>query len=738
MSAANLVHLFAPESRQPPEATGAAAFVELAVRRTELLLRLWMLHGLHSTRVRPGVEDLDLVSDTEALYLLTRRLPGDLAHDLLTEELTGITTRLDASGCAPTADDPLACALLEITTRIHASPLARDLLVVLLSVAAAPPLGRVMHFAAGKRQITVAFLTELLSSTPRYRAATTADSVEAACQLHRNGLIDLEPTRAPCPSLCPVHLSSALLLDALRPVSPVRTRATRGDGWRVEAAPAERAPLCLEPDSLKCIRRRLAAGHQPGLVVVHGGERSCDTHHVGAALAAERRGVRVCVDLARLQSMSVEAAAERLRQARREAVLRRGLVCLEHGEVLDTRSETLAQTGVGPSTWLAEVLAQWLVEGAGEEVWLLCGEVLHGDLTRLGVPVIEIELTPTHQQTRAAYWAALVAHGGVRVDATVDVDALLSTYQLSAAEQRAVLRRARRDAEVISSQSVHQAAAEVAPEPFNGMARRVALEFVGEDLKLPQASSRQFDELIAFARHGDADRTLLGERFKMSYGRAVAALFTGPPGTGKTMGAAVLARELGRALYQVNLAQLTSKWVGETEKNLERLFEQAEREAERIVLLLDEADSIASKRTSEVRGANDKHANNVTNFLLQRLESFAGTVVMTTNNTAAIDPALMRRLQFQIEFPAPDSETRQALWARLLPEPLCSDEASVVELAERWELTGGTLKNALRRAAVRAAAHRVPLDFPLLHRACIAELRQQGHLVRDLAEDRAR
>jgi SpoVK/Ycf46/Vps4 family AAA+-type ATPase len=163
----------------------------------------------------------------------------------------------------------------------------------------------------------------------------------------------------------------------------------------------------------------------------------------------------------------------------------------------------------------------------------------------------------------------------------------------------------------------------------------------------------------------------------------------------------VIATELGIALYRVDLSQIVSKWVGETEKNLARLF--AEARHGHAVLLFDEADSLFGKRT-EVKSANDRYANLEVNFLLQKLDHFDGIAILTTNALTGIDEAFLRRLQFRVDFDAPDADARVELWRRHLPaaEHLAGD-VDLDDIAERWEFSGGNIRNAAIRAAFLAA-----------------------------------
>ncbi|MBK9070105.1 MAG: ATP-binding protein [Myxococcales bacterium] len=217
-----------------------------------------------------------------------------------------------------------------------------------------------------------------------------------------------------------------------------------------------------------------------------------------------------------------------------------------------------------------------------------------------------------------------------------------------------------------------------------------------------------------------------GFAVKLPYGGAVTALLAGPPGTGKTMSAALIAHELGRPLFRVDLARVVSKYIGETEKQLARLFDEAE--ASGAILLFDEADALFAKRT-DVKSSNDRHANLEVNFLLQRLETFGGVVLLTTNHEHLIDAAFKRRLRYRVALPAPDLRERTLLWERLMPAeaPLASD-VDLPGLAARFPLTGGHMLNALVRAASRALAAGSAITQAQLIESCHLEQAASGRV----------
>lgn len=232
------------------------------------------------------------------------------------------------------------------------------------------------------------------------------------------------------------------------------------------------------------------------------------------------------------------------------------------------------------------------------------------------------------------------------------------------------------------------------------------------ELVLPDEVIDTLRDMIAMVRERAQILERWGYQRHLGISRGVAALFSGEPGTGKTMAASVVASELGLELVRIDLSAVVSKYVGETEKNLAKIFDEAQ--DAHAMLLFDEADSLFGKRT-ELKTAQDRFANLEVNYILQRMESFDGVSVLTTNAESSIDPALQRRLNFRIRFPEPEIEEREKLWRQLLPPATdLHDRVDFRALAERFDMTGGYIKNAVVRAAViaaRAGRAMVPEDL---------------------------
>jgi hypothetical protein len=257
-------------------------------------------------------------------------------------------------------------------------------------------------------------------------------------------------------------------------------------------------------------------------------------------------------------------------------------------------------------------------------------------------------------------------------------------------------------------------------------ARRVDRLATWADLVLPSDIMDSLRELVGRVRHRRTVFEAWGMGRTMATSRGLTALFQGQPGTGKTLVAGVIARELGLDLYQVDLSKVMSKWIGETERNLSTIFDAAE--DGQVILLFDEADSLFAKRT-EVRSSNDRYANLEVNYLLQRLDSFEGIAILTTNAGGAIDPAFKRRLSFRLSFPFPDEDTRAELWRTHLPSELPRAGTLVFEqLARKYQLSGGYIRNACLRAAFLAAQEETALHQHHLERAVALEFAELGKL----------
>ena len=244
------------------------------------------------------------------------------------------------------------------------------------------------------------------------------------------------------------------------------------------------------------------------------------------------------------------------------------------------------------------------------------------------------------------------------------------------------------------------------------------------ELKLPKP---QYEQLRRICRMVEAREEVMeqwGFGRKFSYGNGISVLFYGAPGTGKTMAAQVLATELGRPLYRVDLSQLISKYIGETQKNIGKVFDEADRCD--CILLFDEADAIFTRR-SDVSDAQDRYSNAETAYLLQRIEQYAGISVLATNLLQNFDEAFRRRISYMVHFPMPDASLRKELWEEIFPADTPVDpEVDTCLLAQAFEISGAAIKNAAMHGALEAASEHSPVKMKHLLAGIQNEYSKQG------------
>ena len=261
------------------------------------------------------------------------------------------------------------------------------------------------------------------------------------------------------------------------------------------------------------------------------------------------------------------------------------------------------------------------------------------------------------------------------------------------------------------------------------LARKITPRYGWDDIILPDDQLTMLRELVATVRGRPLvlDEWGVGQKLVPSAG--ITALFAGPPGTGKTMAAEVIAAELGLDLYKIDLSSVVSKYIGETEKNLEKIFNEAQNS--NAILFFDEADAIFGKR-SEVKDAHDRYANIEISYLLQRMEAYDGVTILATNLRANLDEAFTRRLQFAVDFPFPEEDDRLRIWQTLFPPDVPREpDLDFALLARRFKLTGGNIRNIIVSAAYLAAADGRQVTMEHLLYGTRRELQKMGRLVNE-------
>lgn len=242
---------------------------------------------------------------------------------------------------------------------------------------------------------------------------------------------------------------------------------------------------------------------------------------------------------------------------------------------------------------------------------------------------------------------------------------------------------------------------------LDDLAQRIEPKAGWDDLVLPDAQKQTLRQAVAHVRHRRQVYEHWGLADKSNRGLGISALLAGVSGTGKTMAAEVVSGELALDLYRIDLSSVVSKYIGETEKNLRRIFDAAEEAS--AILLFDEADALFGKR-SEVKDSHDRYANIEVSYLLQRMETYAGLSILTTNLKSALDTAFLRRIRFIVQFPFPDAEQRNEIWSRIYPGTIPTNDLRYEKLS-RLNVTGGNIKNIAMNAAFLAAEANEPVSM---------------------------
>jgi len=327
---------------------------------------------------------------------------------------------------------------------------------------------------------------------------------------------------------------------------------------------------------------------------------------------------------------------------------------------------------------------------------------------------------PSAREQRDA-WVQVLATTPLADHAAAAAQALAGNFDLNLRDIGQGLGLARAGAqEKLDQPQVWRACRKLTQPRLDQLAQRLEPKATWDHLVLPdeaigllrQVADQVRDRFRVYEEWGYAER--------MTRGLGISALFAGESGTGKTMAAEVIASELDLALYRIDLSAVVSKYIGETEKNLRRLFDAAEQGG--AILLFDEADALFGKR-SEVKDSHDRYANIEINYLLQRMEAFSGLAILATNMKSALDNAFMRRLRFIINFPYPGPAERHRMWERALPAHV-PHEALDFQRLSKLGLSGGNIHSIALNAAFMAAARGTPLTQAMLMTAARSELRK--------------
>ena len=364
---------------------------------------------------------------------------------------------------------------------------------------------------------------------------------------------------------------------------------------------------------------------------------------------------------------------------------------------------------------------------AGDKLWEPADALRGVDFLRFELPL------PGHGERLELWSRALDGDGAAGVEpgelAELAVKFRLSGGQIRDASATAASLARRRAAGNgrVSLDDLYAACRLQSNRKLGELARKITPCYRWDDIVLPRDRMRQLREICNMVKHRARVYEDWGFGARLSLGKGLNVLFSGPSGTGKTMAAEILAGELGLDLYKIDLSAVVSKYIGETEKNLARIFDEAE--TSNAILFFDEADALFGKR-SEVRDSHDRYANVELSYLLQRMEEYQGVAILATNLRKNMDDAFVRRMHFSVDFPFPDQHSRRRIWTGIWPRQLPrSAELDLDSMARRFEIAGGHIRNIAVSASFLAAEDGGRVDTSHLLRAARREYQKMGKVM---------
>ena len=460
------------------------------------------------------------------------------------------------------------------------------------------------------------------------------------------------------------------------------------------------------------------------------GKQGTGRRRMAEALASQTGASLLTVDLDLAQALTPEVDLDEIvKLICREARLRNAILYLDEFDVIsqDPRHKRFLKR-------FGEQLEGVAIMAGTKPSSSLAGELR-------GVVVLPFPV-PTFAERRTC-WQRGLAAADVRIEESM-LSALAGRFRLTENQITDALETARTEAmwrvaqlEPLSSRTsskvqpttkdLFAAARRQTRTELASLARKIESVQTWDDLVLPEDAMSQLREIVLRVVHRHQVLGEWGFDRKLSSGKGVNALFAGSSGTGKTMAAEVIANELGLELYKIDLAGVVSKYIGETEKNLERIFNAAEHA--NAILFFDEADALFGKR-SEVHDAHDRYANIEVAYLLQKMEQYEGISLLATNLRQNMDEAFVRRLAFIVQFPVPNTESRHRIWQGIWPKEIAlNDDVDLESIARQFKLSGGNIKNIALAAAFHAAADGGRISMSHLVRATRREFQKMGKVL---------
>jgi SpoVK/Ycf46/Vps4 family AAA+-type ATPase len=348
------------------------------------------------------------------------------------------------------------------------------------------------------------------------------------------------------------------------------------------------------------------------------------------------------------------------------------------------------------------------------------------------VSFVRIEFPRPTYAERVQLWG-IALDGNTSSGADVDMTAVANKFRFTggqikdaAVTARNLARWREPDSSHVTMTDLYTACRLQSNRALATLAQKITPHYRWDDIVLPTDRLEQLREICNYVKYRAQVYDEWGFDRKLSLGKGLNCLFAGPSGTGKTMAAEIMANELALDLYKIDLSAVVSKYIGETEKNLARIF--AEAETSNAILFFDEADALFGRR-SEVRDSHDRYANIEISYLLQRMEEYEGIVILATNLRKNMDDAFVRRMHFTVEFPFPDERNRRHIWEKIWPDDTPRrPDLNLDVMARRFEMAGGNIRNVALAAAFLAADDGGSIGMTHLIRATKREFQKMGRL----------
>jgi hypothetical protein len=597
-----------------------------------------------------------------------------------------------------TEEGGLDARLAEAAARLGLSDLEREALGVCAAPELSPRYGRLYAYLHDDvtRKLASPRLVGRLLAGPDTPETEVLDCFASDAPLRARGAVRVLDTGGPVP-LAERQIKTADRLAAFLLGSALDEPSRDGRLRRLDIPPHDpgRPATVAELRALLAIESRLP-------IVVAGPDAP-------ALLAVALERPLVLLDVTRV------VEPEALLDAELAAALAGAELCFDGLDRLDPGERVRVQSA------LAARSGRCIVCAAARET-----AVALGDTTVL---VVDVPL-PTLAERRVV-WAAF---SGTEEVGEVAAKFRLSVGQIADGAEAARLAAASRGEGAVASTDLDLGARQASSTRIGELATRLEPAFGWDDLVLPERQCEVLTSISSYLRHRDLVLSEWGYDRAVARDQGLKVLFAGESGTGKTMAGQVLAHDLGLELFRIDLATIVSKYIGETEKNLDRIFDAAD--GSNAILFFDEADALFGKR-SEVRDSHDRYANIEVAYLLQKMESYAGAVILATNFRQNLDDAFLRRLDFVIDFPFPESEDRERIWRLLLPDAAPLDEdIDVPFLAGQFKLSGGSIRNVSLAAAFLAAEDGGSISMPHLIRGVALEYGKLGRLTLESDFDR--